>query len=457
MRIPKIPKSIFLSQFLYMQLIGVLIGFLFPFFMIINDFPKKDILNLNFFLGAQLAGQAVGVLSFFVTYLLIKPHLKSLSLRMELLSKAVHSGDFLKHIKKLSKKELFMQETSLDEVGVSSKVYNELLDSIIVNQEFTKVSNKYNDICSRQHTPQSIMSEISTLLINETNIKAIASFLFSKGELEAMYSFGVKKPNFIPKIPEVKEALRKGVACSLDSLVGIELLEQSVEVQSQVFVQPILFKDEVIGLVVSICIDIPADEKTYMALNLINKAMGLALDNAMSHQLLKKHAAYDTLTKLYNRRLGLERLNKEFSTAMRKSENISIMIIDIDFFKKINDSYGHLAGDKVLVSFARIIQRDLRSGDVLFRYGGEEFMMILPDTSSEKALIVAERVRKMIEGHHFLIGNSTSIKVTTSIGVCCYPCNSSSSEVELIEKADQALYKAKENGRNQSVSCNAIF
>ena len=155
----------------------------------------------------------------------------------------------------------------------------------------------------------------------------------------------------------------------------------------------------------------------------------------------------DPLTKLFNRRHFESELEKEYKRAKRYKSDLSLAIIDIDFFKRINDTYGHSCGDYILKEVAYIMNQNFRQTDDLFRYGGEEFVVILTETPAQTACVPLERLRKRIEENYFRFNNQ-SIKVTISIGV------SSNTEFqtawEMFDDADRALYKAKENGRNRT-------
>ena len=155
----------------------------------------------------------------------------------------------------------------------------------------------------------------------------------------------------------------------------------------------------------------------------------------------------DPLTGLYNRRHFEDNLEREFLRAVRYDNNLSFAIIDVDFFKKVNDTYGHSCGDYVLKEVAYLILQTFRKTDMVFRYGGEEFAVIITETPIEKAVIPLERLRKSISEYPFSY-NGTKIKVTVSIGVS--EVNKQTESVhQLFENADKALYKAKENGRNK--------
>ncbi|WP_070971906.1 GGDEF domain-containing protein [Vibrio sonorensis] len=152
----------------------------------------------------------------------------------------------------------------------------------------------------------------------------------------------------------------------------------------------------------------------------------------------------DTLTRLYNRRAMEEFVPKDMARAIRHRENLSVVLLDIDNFKAINDTYGHQVGDSVLKTIARIVRHETRKEDSCFRYGGEEFLVLLPTTNTEQAVVVAEKLRKTIKRSNIL--PTSSQDCTASFGVASY--TNETNWQELVEKADKALYNAKMTGRN---------
>ncbi|NOX20220.1 MAG: diguanylate cyclase [Nitrospirae bacterium] len=163
---------------------------------------------------------------------------------------------------------------------------------------------------------------------------------------------------------------------------------------------------------------------------------------------LSRLAKTDGLTGLYNHRMFQERLAEEILRAERYKRTLFLLMIDIDHFKQINDTYGHQAGDMVLKEVAQIIKKSVRQVDFPARYGGEEFALILPEADCENAYKVGERIRQAIQSHDFQIDNGTKINITVSIGIACYPYDTKNKE-ELIKMADSALYYAKKHGRNR--------
>lgn len=171
----------------------------------------------------------------------------------------------------------------------------------------------------------------------------------------------------------------------------------------------------------------------------------------MKYQYTEKEfmSVLDGLTGLYNRRQFEIGLEQEYNRTKRHPSDFSLAILDIDFFKKVNDTYGHQYGDYVLKTVANLMKQAFRKTDLLYRYGGEELIMIMPETNIEGAIIPVQRLRRMIEEYDFDY-NGVKTKVTASIGLTMnYP--EFNSPAELLKSADEALYKAKESGRNRVV------
>lgn len=165
---------------------------------------------------------------------------------------------------------------------------------------------------------------------------------------------------------------------------------------------------------------------------------------------LAEESVTDPLTGLRNRRFLERFLETELARARRYGSDCSLAMVDLDRFKRYNDTHGHPAGDEVLEAVAEILGSEARSSDVVARYGGEEFAVIMPDTGWESARVAAERMRRAVEATSFPGGEVVSGGLTVSLGVASYPDHAGSDE-ELIEAADRALYQAKERGRNQVV------
>jgi diguanylate cyclase (GGDEF)-like protein len=170
----------------------------------------------------------------------------------------------------------------------------------------------------------------------------------------------------------------------------------------------------------------------------LGNQIGIAVNNARLYEETRSFSLHDPLTGLGNRRLMETQLEKCFEVARRYDEDLSLVMVDIDHFKRYNDTLGHQAGDQLLAILAKILLREVRRADYVFRFGGEEFLVLLPETGPERAMEAAERLRMAVE---------TEAGVTISLGVAAL--NGSMEPEELIADADSSLYQAKQNGRNR--------
>jgi diguanylate cyclase (GGDEF)-like protein len=173
----------------------------------------------------------------------------------------------------------------------------------------------------------------------------------------------------------------------------------------------------------------------------------IALENALRVQRAEALSVTDDLTQLYNSRFLSQVLRRETKRASRSGRPLSLLFVDLDGFKSINDRHGHLSGSRALVEAAGVIRASARETDMVARFGGDEFALILPDTGSEGAVAVGERVRDRIAAFKFLHGDGLDIHLTVSVGVATLPDVAASADA-LIQAADQAMYYVKEHGKN---------
>ncbi len=166
------------------------------------------------------------------------------------------------------------------------------------------------------------------------------------------------------------------------------------------------------------------------------------------HEVIFKMMTTDGLTQVYNKRFFLDSLNREMLQSQRGKQSICVMMLDLDKFKSVNDTYGHLAGDTVLAEFAKRAASVLRGGELLARYGGEEFSILCAPATLEQACLAAERVRA-ITASAPVITELAQIPMTVSIGMACYCGEGEWNANDLLGQADVQLYRAKQNGRNQ--------
>jgi len=171
------------------------------------------------------------------------------------------------------------------------------------------------------------------------------------------------------------------------------------------------------------------------------------IERALLYQKVEELSVTDDLTKLFNTRYLTRSIEIEIQRSLRYGASVSLIFMDIDDFKKVNDGYGHLVGSKILVEVGQLLIRNLRSIDVVVRYGGDEFVIVLPHTSATPAALIAERIRKAVEKNFFLEKDGYGLKITASFGVVSYPETARSKE-ELLRLADEAMYKVKYHTKN---------
>ncbi len=176
----------------------------------------------------------------------------------------------------------------------------------------------------------------------------------------------------------------------------------------------------------------------------IHRAQKISEINKELKQLLTK----DPLTGAYNRSFLMERIREEITWSFTYREPLSIALIDIDYFKKINDSYGHLTGDRILKEFVSLVTESLPNSFILGRYGGEEFFILMPNTGEKDALMICDELRIKVSKNQFHTHSGGKITLTISIGITTFNGENLVTMDELIQKADMALYRAKESGRN---------
>lgn len=449
MQLPRLTNSIFLDQFLFMQLIGVFIGLAFPHFLVWYGFHADEVLTGDFYIVSQIAGQMVGLISFILISMVIRPHLKLLSHRMQDIADGLQQKTFDDQVMKCGDGFCQIEVASNDEIGISARAYNQMLDALIQAHGVERVFNRFTKVMSENLDLSKLADETLSLLIESTNFEAGAVLVIRQGELQLIASQGILDADSLAKHDVIARSIKAGKSSRIQLPDNIDLDGVLTHFKpSEIFIEPIEFKSSTLGVLVAATGAHIADEHTEQLGQLFSRSIGLAINNAMIHSKFQKLAAIDGLTSIYNRRFGMERLKEDFSRAVREQNSMAIGMVDIDHFKAINDTYGHLVGDRVIKMIASIIKNTIREGDIVIRYGGEEFLMILHGASCENAYNICERIRHQVKDTVFKEENQL-IQVSVSIGLAAYPEQPAGDEVELIHKADQALYQAKETGRNQ--------
>ena len=212
---------------------------------------------------------------------------------------------------------------------------------------------------------------------------------------------------------------------------------------------PLTVEGEILG-----CLSLNSDQpnafdaQDLQFLSVIGYQMAATLKHFQRFSSIKNIAIYDTLTGLYNRRYFEERLGVDAQKSFYSGTPLSLVMVDIDHFKKINDTFGHTEGDQVLCKISSLLKTSVRKKDTVARYGGEEFILILPEAGLEESFVIAERIRRQVENTSFEVGQ-TQVNLTLSMGISNFPSHRAKSKEDLVKMADQALYDAKRGGRNK--------
>ncbi|GEM_PF-5215473 len=250
-------------------------------------------------------------------------------------------------------------------------------------------------------------------------------------------------------------ALRQGVTeCTCEDHPGVACIQQPGQPRATALCMPLVSRSETFGL---IYFELPAtggvngnmiDPSDRMLASVIVKQVALGLDNLRLREVLREQAIRDALTGLYNRRYLEETLAQEIERTRRKQGKLAAIMLDVDFFKRFNDTYGHEAGDVALAAIGRLLRENVRASDVPCRFGGEEFTVLLPDTDATLAAERAEVIRRAAHELHLEYDGKPLPGVTISLGAAEFPLHGETG-AELLAAADAALYRAKEGGRDR--------
>ncbi len=216
----------------------------------------------------------------------------------------------------------------------------------------------------------------------------------------------------------------------------------------QIACVPLIAKRRCLGVIEAItCADGGFKKLELMLLETVADYTAIAIENARLFKRVEELTITDDLTGVYNSRYMHRYMDYEAARSVRYGTVLSMIFMDIDCFKQINDRYGHLCGSRLLAEFASLIASNTRSVDVVCRYGGDEFVILMPETPKDKALMVAEKLRKIIKQKEFLCDEGIGCRLTVSMGVASMP-EDASTKVELINLADKAMYRVKNSSRD---------
>ncbi|MCD6248891.1 MAG: sensor domain-containing diguanylate cyclase [candidate division Zixibacteria bacterium] len=252
----------------------------------------------------------------------------------------------------------------------------------------------------------------------------------------------ISRNELLTRVANGQEAIRINDLTSRDDYQTLSKDSKSA------LIVPMAFHNYASGLLVAESNETQSfSERDEQLLIVVARSAGLAMENAELLRRTEELSIIDELTNSYNYRFFVQKFQEEKKRAVRYNLPLSIIMIDIDWFKKLNDSFGHEIGNIVLKQLASVVEKCIRDVDIFARYGGEEFVVILPQTPLSEAQVIGERIRSQVEAMIIDTVTKGTVQITVSIGVSSYPENGRSEE-ELVTVADQALYRAKDSGKN---------
>jgi len=444
----RITRKVFHDLAIWMVLFGLTVGLIFPFFVMLFGVPPDVALSLPFMGSCLAAGAVVGIFNHALSRWIVGSRLKILADGMKHVEHNLQQMTYQQDLSRCTPENCAIQVDSEDEIGESALAFNHLVSALAGSMKTQAPVRSFSEMLSSQLEIERLADHALQLFFQHTPALAGAIYYESDGELHVAASCGLRDPEVVGKGDFISLAMRTGQRQLMVLPEGARVDGVLTDFRpSEVVVVPVVYKSLPLGVVV-LATGAHFDENFRQQMELFNQGLGLALNNALVHDRLQRLAALDPLTGVYNRRFGLGRLHEEFGRAVRSQSPLGLLMLDIDHFKSVNDTYGHLVGDRVLKMVCSIARSSLREGDVLLRYGGEEFMVVLPAASLEDIRKAGERIRQAVEDASVTDGDRT-IAVTISIGGTAYPNTEVDREDTMIQKADDALYRAKSSGRNR--------
>ena len=359
--------------------------------------------------------------------------------------------------------DCMLEVESADLIGRISLSFNKMIKSISQRIEIESMTRSLQTELSSSTDMQFVVHSILDHMMRVCAAKAGVVYGDTGSAFELIVEKGVGSDQQPPaKLDRshglAKTSLKTGALEIISSETqAVEWLDLSTPLGNfrprSIILAPLVAEQKAVGLVVIASSFGTLSDEQMEQLDALRIKGAPYLQNAILHKKLIDLAAIDELTQLLNRRFGKRRFDEEFSRSVRHGIPVSVMMLDVDHFKKFNDEFGHDAGDMVLKFVSRVMEKNVRAGDVLYRYGGEEFCVVTPGTGINDSVQIATRIRRAVETSKIGWGQH-EFSVTVSIGVATWPIVHASTSEEVLIHADKALYFAKETGRNKVAVSN---
>lgn len=447
-RLPRLTRRVFTDLAIWMTGLGLLMGVVFPFFAIAFGVPSDYVLSATFFAATIGAGLVVGATNQLLSRAVVGSRLRFMSSKMSDVEGTLRSATVADDEVTCTPEKCMITVDSDDELGDAAAAFNLLVAALAESQRATRIAGEFATTLASAIELTPLVESALRVLHDAGDYSASALCILRDGDLATVASSGIAEPETLAESELVLRSYRTLQKVEVE-MPGDVLLDGGIVTfrPRSVVAFPLHLRQVPIGVVVLASTE-PVDDHNDALIQQLLPNFTVALNNALSHERLQRAAAIDSLTGLYNRRFGLDRLRQEFSRSVRSSEPLGVILFDIDHFKSVNDTYGHQVGDNVLRSIAENVKGVLREGDTLMRYGGEEFLAVLPGAGEADLRTVGERMRHVVESI-VIFESTTEVRVTVSLGAASFPNNDAADVDDLIRKADAAMYEAKKTGRNR--------
>ncbi|MDD3213168.1 MAG: GGDEF domain-containing protein [Eubacteriales bacterium] len=447
----RITKKVFKDLAIYMIFLGVLVGIAFPFFIRIFGVPGTIAFQPMFFVGCIAAGILLATLNIGLARKVVGSRIRELCEQMKHVEGILSNRKPEDTCEQCTPEACCIKVDSDDELGDSALSFNRLIHTLsdVLNEQ--RDLQAFSEMLTSNLELDVLANKTLHYMIDATQACGGAILQEHGGELSVVASYAVdqSKSTFANSIFRYTvEKQERQLICLPEDIVLEGVLTQYRP--RELVIEPIIYKQVVVGVVLLAGVT-SFSIRALKKLSLYGPILSMSFNNAITHQQMQQLAALDALTGIYNRRFGYSRLQEEFSRSVRTKSAFSLIMLDIDHFKAVNDTYGHMVGDKLIVLITKNITSAIREGDVTIRYGGEEFLCLLPGASQQDANFVAERIRVMVKDT-ILKSDDHEIRVTVSLGTATYPGKDISNIQQFINLADEAMYSAKRSGRNRVVS-----
>lgn len=447
---PRLTSRVLLDLRIWMMGFGLLIGVAFPFAVVPLGVPWDVAIRPVFFLATILAGLLVGAINTALVQLVVGVRLQTLAAGMRRVELAMREAAATGDWSSCDPASCRVPVDSTDELGEAADSFNHLVESLAASHRVTDGISAVGEALAAHLELAPLADSALHELTKRTGIDGAALLVVNAGRVELIGALGIRDASALAESDAVQTVIKSQEPRVLHLPPEFTMTGTVVDfVPAEVRVLPARYGVAVVGVLV-IAAARPIDHEAIAVVESALTGLAVALTNALSHQDLQRVAALDPLTSVYNRRFGVERLNDEIARSQRSGDALGLLVLDLDHFKSVNDTYGHLVGDRVLQAAVGATRQVLRDGDVLVRYGGEEFLVILPGAGRRDLTEMAERIRRSVAETEIVTGGHR-LSITVSIGGAGLPDQAVRDSAGLIGIADQALYTAKATGRDRSV------